>query len=149
MGNEIVIKRIDWHTLVEYWKTVDHFKDPNKRYNTHINQLGPYFTPYKNPRKINYGLYDGDNLIGVTQLVEWQKNIVRYRTINVLNTYRGEDLGWRLLYSAWASDWTDYEHLIGWIRGNHIAWAEDHGFEKYGDYMDDHIMMIRDMSDVK
>lgn len=149
MGNEIVFKRIGWETLVQYWKDVDHFQDPNKRYNQHINRLGPYHTPYKNPRKINYGLYDDDQLIGATQLVEWQENIVRYRTVNVLNKYRGQDLGWRLLYSAWASDWTEYTHLLGWVRNNHMPWAVNHGFKPYGDIQEDHIMMIREMKDVK
>lgn len=141
------IKRISFEQLVDYWREVDHFKDPNKRYAEIINTLGPFTTPFKDPRRIGYGLYRNDELIGVTQLVHWDNKDVRYRTINIRGNYRGEDLGWRLLYSAWHADWTDYDSLIGWIRDTHYDWSKSHGFVESSEWHDDHILMKRDMND--
>ena len=87
------IKEIDFETLKNYWIDVDHFKDPNKRIVEVIKYLGPHITPYSDPRRIAYGLYDEDKLIGATQLVHWNEGQVRYRRLNVRQEYRGKGLG--------------------------------------------------------
>jgi GNAT superfamily N-acetyltransferase len=140
------VKEIDFETLKNYWIEVDHFKDPNKRIVEVIKYLGPHTTPYHDPRRIAYGLYDNDKLIGATQLVQWEENRVRYRTLNVREEYRGEGFGWFLLASAYERDWKGCGKLFGWIRDTHYNWAKVHGFVEIDDkWTNDHIAMERKM----
>lgn len=140
------IKEIDFETLRSYWIEVDHFKDPNKRIVEVIKYLGPHTTPYSDPRRIAYGLYSNDILIGATQLVQWSKTHVRYRTLNIREEYRGQGLGWLLLSTAYERDWTGHGNLFGWIRDTHYNWAHAHNFVKYDkEWTDDHIAMERKM----
>lgn len=138
------VKQIDFETLKNYWIEVDHFKDPNKRIVEVIKYLGPHTTPYSDPRRIAYGLYSNDILIGATQLVQWNKTHVRYRTLNVREEYRGQDLGWLLLSTAYKKDWQGCGNLFGWIRDTHFKWALRHNFVKYdNEWVDNHIAMER------
>jgi hypothetical protein len=140
------VKQIDFETLKNYWIEVDHFKDPNKRIVEVIKHLGPHTTPYNDPKRIAYGLYDGDKLIGATQLVQWSPTHVRYRTLNIREEYRGIGLGWFLLSSAWDTDWKDCGKLFGWVRNTHYPWATLHGFNDYDqEWTNDHIAMEREM----
>jgi GNAT superfamily N-acetyltransferase len=140
------IKEIDFETLKNYWIDVDHFKDPNKRIVEVIKYLGPHTTPYSDPRRIAYGLYDKDKLIGATQLVHWNEGQVRYRTLNVREDYRGKGLGFLLLSTAYERDWQGWGNLFGWIRDTHYEWAKRHDFfEIDREWTDDHIAMERDM----
>ena len=140
------IKKIDFDTLKNYWIEVDHFKDPNKRIVEVIRYLGPHTTPYNDPRRIAYGLYSNDTLIGATQLVQWNETHVRYRTLNIKKEYRGKDLGWHLLSNAWKMDWKGCGKLFGWIRNTHCPWALAHGFTELDQaWTDDHIAMERVM----
>jgi len=140
------IKEIDFETLKNYWIEVDHFKDPNKRIVEVIRSLGPHITTYSDPRRIAYGLYSGNTLIGATQLVQWSDTHVRYRTLNVREQFRGQDLGWYLLSSAYEKDWKGRGKLFGWIRNTHYPWAKKHGFvDLDSKWTDDHIAMERDM----
>lgn len=149
MGGETLVydlRRITFAQLRNYWLEVDHFKDPNKRIIEVINTLGPHETPYKNPRRIAYGLYDGDRIIGATQIVQWDANLVRYRTLNVREEYRGEGLGWEMLKTAWDADWQGHGKLFGWIRDTHYQWACAHGFTNYdSNWTGDHIAMTKEM----
>jgi len=145
MANKTV-KRIDFKTLKNYWIEVDHFKDSNKRIVEIIKYLGPHTTPYSDPKRIAYGLYDGDMLIGATQLVQWNETHVRYRTLNVREAYRGQGLGWYLLTSSYYQDWKRCGKLFGWIRNTHYPWARAHGFVEIDNkWTDDHIAMERKM----
>ena len=140
------IKEIDFETLKNYWIDVDHFKDPNKRIVEVIRYLGPHTTPYSDPRRIAYGLYDKDKLIGATQLVHWNEGQVRYRTLNVREEYRGRGLGFLLLSTAYERDWQGWGNLFGWIRDTHYEWAKRHDFfEIDQEWTDGHIAMERDM----
>lgn len=140
------IKEIDFETLKNYWIEVDHFKDLNKRIVEIIQYLGPHTTPYKDPRRIAYGLYSDNTLIGATQLVQWNKTHIRYRTLNIRKEYRGHDLGWRLLSIAYNRDWQGYGNLFGWIRDAHYKWASRHGFvELDSRWTNNHIAMERIM----
>lgn len=140
------VKQIDFETLKNYWIEVDHFKDPNKRIVEVIKYLGPHTTPYSDPRRIAYGLYSNDTLIGATQLVQWSETHVRYRTLNVREEYRGQSLGWMLLSTAYKKDWVGHGNLFGWIRDTHYNWAQNHNFVKYDkEWTDDHIAMERVM----
>lgn len=145
MANKTV-RHIDFETLKNYWIEVDHFKDPNKRIVDVIKHLGPHTTPYTDPRRIAYGLYSSDTLIGATQLVQWNKTHIRYRTLNIREQYRGQGLGWYLLSSAYEKDWKGCGKLFGWIRNTHYKWATIHGFVDLDDsWTDDHIAMERIM----
>jgi hypothetical protein len=140
------VEQITFETLRDYWIDVDHFKDPNKRIIEIINTLGPHKTPYTDPKRIAYGLFDGEHLIGATQLVHWDEGLIRYRTINVREELRGQDLGWYLLQTAWDGDWAGEGKLFGWVRDTHYHWAVSHGFVDYdNEWTGDHIAMVRDM----
>lgn len=140
------VKQIDFETLKSYWIEVDHFKDPNKRIIEVIKYLGPHTSPYEDPRRIAYGMYDQDVLIGATQLVQWNETHVRYRTLNVREEYRGQGIGWELLNTAYNQDWQSCGNLFGWIRNTHYDWAVAHGFTDLDqNWTDDHIAMERQM----
>lgn len=140
------IKKIDFETIKNYWIEVDHFKDPKKNIVEVVKHLGPHTTIYHDPRRISYGLYDNDKLIGATQLIQWDENRVRYRTLNIRKEYRGKDLGWFLLSNSYERDWKNYGKLFGWIRDSHYNWAKAHGFVKIDNkWTNDHIAMERKM----
>lgn len=140
------VKHIDFETIKNYWIEVDHFKDPNKRIVEVIKYLGPHTTPYDNPKRISYGLYDTDKLIGATQLVQWNETHVRYRTLNIRKEYRGQGLGWKLLETAYKTDWQGQGKLFGWIRNTHHRWAVSHGFiEIDSEWYDNHIGMEKEI----
>ena len=142
----MIVKRISFDYIKEYWIEVDHFKDPNKKIVEVIKTLGNHVTPFSDPRRISYGLFDNNYMIGATHLVQWTEDLVRYRTLNIRKEYRGNDLGWHLLSEAWTMDWIGYKTLYGYIRDTHVPWATKHGFQYYDDeYVDNHISMIREM----
>lgn len=147
----IEVKQIDFDTLVAYWKEVNHFNDPDKKYRLHVKKLGPFTTEYENPRIISYGLFDtywgSGQMIGATQLVEWKKpSTIRFRTINIRKEYRHQDLGWYLLEEAHAMDWPAYDKLFGWMALRKLDWALDHGFEVIeGSEQNNHIGVIKEM----
>ena len=142
------VARISFSDIKSYWIDVDHFKDPNKRIREVVRRLGPYKTEMLDPRRFSYGLFDEGVLVGVTHLVQWSESLVRYRTLNVLPSHRGGELGWFLLSSAINMDWKSPENdLFGWIRRDHQAWAGAHGFKPLdGSWHDDHIAMTRPLS---
>lgn len=146
MIKNIIVKPIEFETIKQYWIEVDHFKDPNKRIEEIIKTLGPHITQELNPRRIAYGLFNNDMLIGATQLVHWSDNLIRYRTINIRSEYRGKDLGWYLLETAWNLDWIGQGNLFGWVRDTHYDWAIKHNFtEMDKHWTGDHIAMSRVM----
>lgn len=145
----MIVKNIELETLYNYWIEVDHFGVKDKVIVDHISTLGPHITTFTDPKKISYGLYDNDYLIGVTQLVEWDETRIRYRTVNIRKEYRGKDLGWFLLKTAWKRDWTDNKYLFGWIKDTHYRWAVEHDFAEIDiRWQDNHTGMIRNMDDI-
>ena len=137
------IKKIDFETLKLYWKDTGHFPG-NHIVKDVIRVLGPHITPYSSPKRIAYGLYSNSVLIGATQLVQWDKDTVRYRTINIRKSYRGNGLGWHLLNTAFEQDWNNNKKLFGWVKLTHFDWARKHNFKEIdSDWTDGHIGMIR------
>jgi N-acetylglutamate synthase-like GNAT family acetyltransferase len=126
------VKNISFSTIKEYWIEVEHFAEPNKIY-------------VQIPRTLGH-LYAEERLIGVTQLIEWAPGVVRYRTINIREEYRGKDLGYYLLKTALAEDWSSFQYLFGWVRKSHYEWSLRHGFREFdGIWSNDHIAMIKSL----
>lgn len=146
MSSSFEVKAISFEECKSYWLEADHFKDPHKRIVEFVKTLGPFETKFNNPKRQAYGLYKGGQLIGVTQLVEWKEDWVRYRTINILPEYRGQDRGWFLVESAYRREWQNYPFLFGWVRDGHDEWARKHGFEEVPEsHHDGHRGMLKDM----
>ena len=146
------VSQISFDDLKDYWTEVDHFRDPDKKYREVVRRLGPYSSAISDPRRFSYGLFEDGRLIGATHLVQWSKDLVRYRTLNVRKPYRGRGLGLLLLKSAIDLDWRDWKysgaHLFGWIRRDHQEWAKTQGFEPLdGRWHDNHIAMTRPLDE--
>ncbi len=142
------VTHISFGDLKSYWIEVDHFRDPSKKFREVVRKLGPYKTMIDDPRRFSYGLFDEGKLVGVTHLVQWNDNLIRYRTLNVLPSHRGRDVGAFLLRNAVNLDWRDWKSpdnsLFGWIRRDHQSWASSHGFKPFdGSWHDDHILMTK------
>jgi GNAT superfamily N-acetyltransferase len=142
------VAHISFDELKSYWIEVDHFRHPEKKFRQVVRRLGPYQSTLDDPKRHSYGLFDGDRLIGVTHLVQWSDDLVRYRTLNVRPPYRGRNLGELFLERAVNLDWghlkSPGKYLLGWIRRDHQPWACAHGFDPLdGSWHDDHIAMIR------
>lgn len=147
------VNRISYAALKSYWIEVDHFSDPEKRIRELVRRLGPFETAIADPRRESYGLFDDGRMVGVTHLVQWSDDWVRYRTLNVRSSHRGRDLGWFLLRSALDRDWGDWKvpgkYVFGWVRRDHLAWSEAHDFKPFdGRWHDDHIAMIKPVAEV-
>ncbi len=142
------VNRISFEEIKSYWVEVDHFGIPNKRIKDVVRRLGAHQSTLENPRRISYGLFDNGRMIGVTHLVEWSQQWLRYRTINVREQYRGRDLGWYLLRTAVNMDWQDWKtpdkYVFGWVKRDHLAWSLAHGFKPVDDrWHEDHIAVVR------
>ncbi len=139
------ITRISFETIKRYWVENKHFNDPKKNIIKNVRYLGPYVNTEENPRGICYGLYTGPELIGVTMLYTWNKNWVRYRTLNILPRWRGRDLGWLLLLNSYSEDWHGRD-IFGWTRNSHRQWSEKKGFEilkSEGEVNSHHAMLLK------
>ena len=146
------VQRISFDELKDYWAKTDHFGQPDKKVREVVRSLGPYPATYDDPPRQSYGLYDDGELIGATHLVVWSDTWLRYRTINVLPKYRGQDLGWLLLARAIHMDWQDWKkpdrYLFGWVKRDHQSWSTSHGFNAHdGTWHDDHIIMIKPLNE--
>lgn len=122
------VQRISFAEITRYWVEQNHFGDPQKVILEHVTHLGKHQSPYQNPRRISYGLFLERQTIGVTHLVQFNEKWVRYRTLNVLPQFRGQDLGWRLLCAAIQMDWPLPLTVFGWVRATHQRWALKKGF---------------------
>lgn len=143
----MIVKEIDFKTLKDYWIEVGHFH-PDQNIPELVKNLGHHRTIYDNPERISYGLYDNNYLIGGTQLVRWNEDRIRYRTINIRKEYRGQGLGWFLLVSAYNLHWKGKGNLFGWIKDTHYTWALNHGFVDIdNNWSNNHIGMERIMND--
>lgn len=151
LGDGVEIEEISFDQIVEYWKEVDHFNDPNKNYRQLVSQLGPFRASIDTPISKCYGLYDRhpevefDGIIGVTQIYEWDLGVVRFRTINIRKPWRHQDLGWCFLESVFEEDWSNYIKMFGWMKLDKLQWALNHGFQTIGTEQDNHIGVIKEM----
>jgi len=150
---ELSVAPIPFDEIKAYWIAVDHFGVPDKKIREVVSSLGPLKSSFADPRRVSYGLFDSDRIIGVTHLVQWSDDWVRYRTINIHPAYRGRDLGWYLIRIAVNMDWRDMKapgkFLFGWIRRPHHPWSVAHGFEPAdGTWHDDHMVMLKPMTRV-
>jgi hypothetical protein len=146
MSENLNVCKISFSDCRAYWLSVDHFRDPNKHILEFVKRLGPFETKLCEPSRQAYGLFDGERLVGVTQLVQWSDEWLRYRTINILKEYRGQDNGWYLLKTAYHLDWKHMPYLFGWVRRDHVGWAKAKGFTFINDnWQDDHVGMTREM----
>ena len=94
---QMEVTQISFDDLKSYWVEVDHFGVPDKIIREVVRRLGPYESLITDPRRASYGLFDGEHLVGVTHLMQWNDSWVRYRTVNIRRSHRGRDLGWFLL----------------------------------------------------
>lgn len=126
------INKISFSEIKSFWIREKHFNNVHKKtINEKIDSLGPYKCEIENPKIQAYGLFDADNLIGVTQIQEWKNDTVRWRTNNIIPSYRGNDLAWFLLRNVVKDDWSDFKMLFGWFRESAYGWAPKHGFNDY------------------
>lgn len=147
-GCFMIVVKISFDEISQYWNEVNHF-GPNKIITETVQCLGPYISPFDDPRRFSYGLIDNNTLIGVTHLVEWDHTHVRYRTVNIRSEYRGRGLGWYLIKEAWNTDWKYYTSLFGYVKRSHYEWAVNHNFSEIdGNWVDEHIAMERAMNDI-
>jgi GNAT superfamily N-acetyltransferase len=146
MSSDFKVKPISFDQCKEYWIEVDHFEDPKKKILEYVKTLGPFVTDLEDPQRQAYGLFDNDELIGVTQLVRWSDEWVRYRTINIRKSYRGRSLGALLIKEAYDRDWSHMPYLFGWTKKSHVDWALKNDFSFINDdWVDDHIGMLKEM----
>ena len=141
-SKDLIVKKITFPEIKNYWIEVDHFKEPNKKVIEVITSLGHLKNTLEQPRRQSYGLFLRERLIGVTKLVEWENEFVRYRTLNIRKEFRGSDLGWSLLMEAYSDGWQQ-RNLFGWVRRSHYDWSRSKGFvELDGIWNEDHIAMV-------
>lgn len=153
-GQDVKIERITFAELKQYWIEVDHFHQPDKKIREVVHRLGPHTCKIEDPRRQSYGVFLRGGLIGVTHLVQWDCDWLRYRTLNIREPYQGpDDLGWKLLRRAVDMDWRDWKvggrYLFSWARRSHVAWSLAHGFETVDDtWHGEHMAMRRPLLDM-
>jgi hypothetical protein len=123
------VKHIDFPQLVQYWKENNHFKQKKFFYYDVVKKLGPFHSNIRHPIRHNYGLFYEEEMIGGTHLIDWERDTVRFRTINISHRYRGHDLGWYLIEKAWEMDWQARSYLFGWLNTEYEWWAKRHEFD--------------------
>jgi len=112
LDRDLEVRRIDFEEMKQYWIEVDHFKQPGKKIREVVRRLGPYECTIDDPRRVSYGLFHDNKMIGGTHLVQWDARWLRYRTLNIRKSYRGPDLGWILLRQAVNMDWQDWKARV-------------------------------------
>ena len=146
------VNRISFDDLKAYWVEVDHFGVAGKKFRNVVRSLGDYRSTLADPTRFSYGLFDSGELIGVTHLVQWDEEWLRYRTLNIRQAFRDQNLGWYLLSTAVKMDWKDKllapTYMFGWVRREHQAWLITHGFAPAdGRWVDGHIAMIKPLDE--
>ncbi len=132
------IKQISFDTIRDYWIRTNHFHVPGKVITRLVPAVGPYQCELEDPRIIEYGLFDGDKMIGATQFQQWSKTEVRWRTINILPEYRGGNLAYKLLLTVADRDWLEIDFMIGWFRESVYPWTQKNGFRDYDEVWHEH-----------
>jgi len=135
-----IVKKIPFETIRNYWVDVGHFHVANKVITEQVTELGPYKSYYEwgKQRTQAYGLFDGNYMIGGTQILEWQPVVIRWRTNNIRGAYRGQNLFYKVLATIIANDWVEKKLLIGWFRSAATWWPPINNFEPYDDELHEH-----------
>ncbi len=148
------IQKLSFVQIKKYWIDNNHFSNVDgKKINRVVNQLGPYTIEVDHPRIQAYGLIDNDTIIGVTQFHQWTDNEVRFRTINIIDEYRGSNLGYAFLETLINQEWDTMLRLIGWLREPAFPWAQRNGFFKTNGIWHEHensryIMVAKNVNDI-
>ncbi len=134
------IKKIEFSKIKDYWIEVEHFHVPNKIITEKVPQLGPYKSKYdmENQKTQAYGLFDGDYMMGGTQIIEWDDSVIRWRANNIRESYRGKGLFYNLLSTIVATEWSNKTVLIGWFRSAAMWWPPSYDFQSYDGIRHDH-----------
>jgi len=134
------IKKIDFLIIKNYWEEVKHFHIPDKIITESVIQLGPYKSKYNmdNQKTQAYGLFDNDYMIGGTQIIEWEDNVIRWRANNIRKKYRGKGLFYNLQSTIIVNDWVDKTTLLGWFRSSAMWWPPLYGFKLYDGIKHEH-----------
>jgi hypothetical protein len=107
-----------------------------------IQRIGHFKNYIQNQQVIDYGLFSGGDLIGVTVIYQWNLTWARFRTIHIKKEFRGNNLGASLLATAYKEHWPS-KCLIGWMRKSIFSWAHKFGFEDIDNVVNDqHRLMI-------
>lgn len=127
------VQQIPFEMIQKYWVEVKHFHTANKVITEQVTQLGPYKSSYEWGKQNTqaYGLFDDDYMIGGTQILEWEHNVIRWRTNNIRIEYRGQGLFYKFLSTIIVNDWSHKDLLIGWFRSSAMWWPPIYGFEMY------------------
>ena len=105
-------------------------KEHYKTFRPYCRYLDRYVSKLDDPFYEFYGLFDANDLIGVTSIQEWQDNelfknrVFRYRYIYIKKQYRGQDLGWKFL------NYVCKFPLFAYAKSNHIQWCLNKNFKK-------------------
>lgn len=127
------IKKISFETIRDYWLEVGHFHVANKVITEQVIELGPYKSHYEwgEQQTQAYGLFDKNYMIGGTQILEWQPDVIRCRAYNIRTEYRNNNLFYKFLSTIVASDWSKKQLLVSWFRSSMMKWALKNNFELY------------------
>lgn len=105
-------------------------KKQYENFRPYCRYLDKYVSKLENPFYEFYGLFDANDLIGVTSIQEWQDNelfkekVFRYRYIYIKKQYRGQDLAWKFLTYVCKFP------LFAYAKDSHIQWCVNKNFKK-------------------
>lgn len=105
-------------------------KEHYENFQPYCRCLDKYYSNLENPFYEFYGLFDGNYLIGVTSIQEWQDNelfkekVFRYRYIYIKKEYRGQNLAWKFLTYVCKFP------LFAYAKDTHIQWCLNRNFKK-------------------
>ena len=137
------VKRISWGELKNYWIEVNHFEDKAKEYTEIVKTLGHFECGFNTPRVEAYGLFKNDYMIGATQMIQWNKNWNRFRTVNIREKYRGNNLGVFMVDQAAFLFDIASKYLFAWVRVDYIDYFTKTGFEKISELVVDKYHHLR------
>ncbi|NQY99630.1 MAG: hypothetical protein HRT45_03055 [Bdellovibrionales bacterium] len=142
-GQQFEFKAISFEEISDFWRETNHFRGSDSVSKVYVRHLGPYLSEFEKPPFQSFAFADGEEIVAATQLVNWNKSWVRYRTIHVRQQYRGAGLGHELLRLAHQNYWPN-KHVFGWVRRTHLDWSLKHGFERLTEaWYDDHTPMLK------
>lgn len=150
------VKEISWETFIMFLYrsnhvTFEHMRS-TKEYCGYLSNLKSIVD---NPKYKFYGLFDTNDLVGVTSLCEfWDghvipKDTLRYRFIFLNPEYRKNGLAGKLLhYVKNLPEWRDYKRLFGYAKESHVAWCKSQGFDVLKEDIENkHTFMVKTFDD--
>tara|TARA_Y100000114_G_C11761206_1_gene329851 strand:+ start:1933 stop:2901 length:969 start_codon:yes stop_codon:yes gene_type:complete len=125
------VKEINWETFVKFLICKNHVTFAHmQQTKQYCAKLGELKSKNLNPQYTHWGLFDDTKLIGVTSIQDFTdlnflpNNAKRYRYLYIDETYRGNNLGYKLLQYLVPND-----PLFGYAKEDHISWCYKHGFK--------------------